>query len=168
MKKTLIALALMSIAGTAAAKNVKVQADVYSGKELVGTYTAVVADRSPAEFKDKELLTHLGDHPMTAAEASNPQADLQPDEQNEDLGLTLKMTPWVLEDGRIVIDAAYTLTTVEAVKVPHDGVVKEEPHTHVKSIETQLIVGKDTPKLPDEFSTKIGELAVTFSAQEIL
>lgn len=168
MKKTLIALALMSIAGTAAAKNVKVQADVYSGKEIVGTYTAVVADRSPAEFKDKELLTRLGGKPVTAAEARNPQADLQPEEQNQDLGLALKMTPYVLEDGRIIIDAAYTLNTLERSKVLHDGVMTEEPVTRVKSIGTQLIVGKDTPKLPDEFSTRIGELAVTFSAQEIL
>lgn len=168
MKKTLIALALMSIAGTAAAKNVKVQADVYLGNELVGTYTAVVADGLPAAFKDKELLSRLGSKTVTTPEAATHPEDIQLEAQNPDLGFALKMTPRVLADGKILMDAAYTLTTLEGSKVSHDGVMKVEPVTRIRSSETQVIVGKDAPKFPDNFSSRIGDVIVNFSAHEIL
>jgi hypothetical protein len=55
MKKTMIALALFSIAGTAAAKDFEVQADAYKGKEFVKTYKAIVAEGATTEIKDREV-----------------------------------------------------------------------------------------------------------------
>lgn len=169
MKKTLIALALMSIAGTAAAaKTVQVQADVFSGKEHVKTYTAVVEDGKPVEIKDKEILAHIGGKPTKTVETGiapvAPQADGQPSEP----GFVLTMTPIVLPEGKILVAATYTLTTLETKKISYDGVERDEPITRIKSIGTQMLVGKESSKIPDQFSTRNGDLIVSFSAKEIL
>ncbi|MDF9778768.1 hypothetical protein [Pseudomonas baetica] len=163
MKKTLIALALMSIAGTAAAKNIEVQADVYSGKEFVKTYKAVVAEGASTEFKDKDVATRFESKPVPSTDAKTPSAA----EQSAETGLSLKMTPRVLSSGKILIDAAYTLTTAGTAKVMHDGVEKEEPVTRIRSSGSQVVVNETAGK-PGEFSSQLGPLVITFSAKEVL
>jgi type II secretory pathway component GspD/PulD (secretin) len=167
MKKTLIALALMSMAGTAAANNIQVRADVFSGKEHVKTITAVVEAGKPVEINDKDVLAHFGSAPSSSAVASAPSVENQAEETAQEPGFILKMTPRVLSDGRILVDAAYSLTTLKTEKILRDGVEKEEPVTHIKSMSTQVLVGKDPGTLPDEFSPRAGDLIVTFSAKEI-
>lgn len=168
MKKTLIALALMTIAGTAAAKSVEVQADVYSGKEFVKTYKAVVPDGASTEIKDKEVAAHFGSKPAPSAEARTSTGDPRPDEQNPELGLSLKMTPHVLPDGQILMDAAYSLTTEGTSKVLRDGVENEEPVTRFKSTTTSFLVNKEAVKQPDSFTPHLGDLIISFSAKEVL
>ncbi|MGF6282179.1 hypothetical protein ABH908_000336 [Pseudomonas frederiksbergensis] len=167
MKKTMIALALMSIAGTAAA-NIEMQADVYSGKELVRTYKAVVAEGVSTEIKDKEVAVKFGSKPSPSPEANAPSADLQTEEPTPELGLSLKMTPRKLADGRILIDSAYSITTAMAGMVVHDGVEKEEPITHIRSVETQLVVDEKPGNWPTAFNPRPGELVINFSAKEVL
>jgi hypothetical protein len=166
MKKTLIALALMSMAGTASAKSVQVQADVFSGREYVKSFTAVVEDGKPIEIQDKELLGHFGRAPVVTEAGKHP-ATLTNEAQTPEPGFTLKMTPLVLGDGQVLLDAAYSLTTLEAKMVLSDGVEKEEPVTHIRSIQTQVLVDKYKTIPPDQLSIKSGELIVTFSAIEI-
>ena len=168
MKKTMIALALMSIAGTAAAKSIEVQADVYSGKEFVKTYKAVVENGVSTEFNDKEVASHFGSKPVPAAKADTVAAEHQPDEQNREPGLSLKMTPHLLPDGKILMEAAYSITTVEIKKVLHDGVEKEEPVTRFRSIGTEFFARKETVNLPAAFDVRLNELAISFSAKEVL
>jgi hypothetical protein len=168
MKKTLIALALMSVAGTAAAaKTVQVQADVFSGKEHLKTFTAVVEDGKPVEIRDKEILAHFGGMP-SAVETGNTPVTPQVDGQASELGFILKMTPVVLPEGKILVDAAYTLTTLGTKTINYDGVEREEPVTRVKSMGTRMLVEKEPSKIPDQFSVRNGDLIVTFSAKEIL
>lgn len=167
MKTTLIALALMSMAGTAAANNIQVQADVFSGKEHVKTITAVVEAGKPVEINDKDVLAHFGSAPSSSAVAGAPSVEHQSEETAQEPGFILKMTPRVLSDGRILVDVAYSLTTLKTEKVLRDGVEKEEPVTHIKSTSTQVLVGKDPAMIPDEFSPRAGDLIVTFSAKEI-
>lgn len=166
MKKALIALALMSMAGTAAAKNIQVQADVFSGREFVKSFTAVVEDGKPFEIEDKEMLGHFGSAPAVA-EAGKHLAAPKVEDETPEPGFKLKMTPRVLGDGQVLMDAAYSLTTLEAKKILSDGLVKEEPVTHIRSISTQVLVDKYKTTPPDQLSIKSGELIVTFSAVEI-
>ncbi|MBJ2215793.1 MULTISPECIES: hypothetical protein [Pseudomonas] len=167
MKKTLIALALVSIAGTAAANNIQVQADVFSGKEHVKTLTAVVEAGKPVEINDKDVLAHFGSVPSSSAVAGTPSGEHQSEETAQEPGFILKMTPRVLPDGKILVDAAYSLTTLTTEKILRGDVEKEEPVTHIKSVSTQVLVGKDPVSIPDEFSPRAGDLMVTFSAKEI-
>ncbi|MGE8067081.1 hypothetical protein [Pseudomonas sp. NPDC089569] len=168
MKKTLIALALMSVAGIATAKTIEVQADVYSGKEFVKTYKAVVAEGASAEFKDKEVASHFWTKAAPSAESTSSSANHQNDEGNPEPGLTLKMTPRVLEDGQILMDAACSLTTAETAKVMHGDIEMVEPVSHVKSFETQLIASDKTGTPPAQIGFARGELVITFSAREVL
>lgn len=163
MKKTLIALALMSIAGTAAAKTFEVQADVYSGKEFVKTYKAVVADGASTEFKDKEVATRFGSDPVASTEVKPPSVT----GQSAEPGLSLKMTPRSLSSGKTLIDAAYTLTTAGTITVMHNGVETVEPVTHIRSSGSQVVVNETMGK-PGEFSSQLGPLVISFSAKEVL
>lgn len=166
MKKTLIALALMSMAGTAAANSVQLRADVFSGREFVKSFSAVVENGKPVEIQDKDLLGHFGSAPA-GAEAGNHPAANQAEDQTPEPGFSLKMTPRVLGDGQVLLDAAYTLTTQETSTILSDGVEKEEPVTRIRSTQTQVLVDKYKTIPPDQISIKNGELIVTFSAVEI-
>lgn len=166
MQKTLIALALMSMAGTAAANSVQLRADVFSGREYVKSFSAVVENGKPVEIQDKELLGHFGSAPA-GAEAGKHPATNQAEDQTPEPGFSLKMTPRVLGDGQVLLDAAYSLTTQETKTILSDGVEKEQPVTRIRSTKAQVLVDKYKTTPPDQISIQNGELIVTFSAVEI-
>lgn len=117
-------------------------------------------------MKDKPW-SPFGSKSVALTEAKTASAPGQSAEQTAEPGLSLKMTPRVLSSGKILIDAAYTLTTAGTAKVVHDGVEKEEPVTRIRSSGSQVVVNETAGK-PGEFSSQLGDLVITFSAKEVL
>lgn len=170
MKKTIFAVVLLGIAGTVSANDIKVNADIYSGATHVSSYTVIVGDGQTVEVQDKLSLANRENSPGMNAETGAVTDDLQQVTGKVDTGISLKMTPLLLTDGRIVMDAAVSSKTLIKMKQELvNGKMTDNPITRELSYTTQMVVGsaKVGHKWLDTFAPDSGTVWVSFSAAEI-
>ncbi|MPQ71496.1 hypothetical protein [Pseudomonas sp. MWU12-2323] len=146
MKKTLIALALLSLAGTAsAAEDILVQADVYRGSERIYMISDVVDAGTTADLHKTQSIKYMSAPSAPSDREAGGTSEWKAEEKTLVVGFEAKVTPRLLENGKISINTDYKYTTLTEMKSEKvNGVLVDYPKTHVLSGQSQQIVKSGT------------------------
>lgn len=141
MKKILLCIALGGIASTASAQSVKIEMEYYVGDEPVRTYSVIVEDRQAVEVQDKEIRQYRELTEAGLSKTGRGSGEPHYETKNLDLGLSLKLKPIVLTDGRILLDAGYSRTSLLGMKKERvNGFLTDSPQTRLFEGSTQIIL----------------------------
>jgi hypothetical protein len=168
MKKALIAVVLASLAGTATAQNIKIDAVIKSGTEPARSYSVVVPDGQAIEILDKQQMQYLESTPVVDVKTGVATDDPQSKLSDLDLGLSLKVTPRLLSGGNVLLDTAFQSVTLEEMKKERvNGVFTESPLTREVSFTSQQITDFGTPVSSGALNVSRGKYQVSLAATKI-
>ncbi|MGF6282178.1 hypothetical protein ABH908_000337 [Pseudomonas frederiksbergensis] len=169
MKKTMIALALMSIAATASATDeILVQVEMYRGTERLHLVADVVESGETADMQDKHLYGY-GERPSLNELRLGAMKSPKAEEKSLVLGLEAHVTPRLQPDGRILVDTDVKYTGLKDAK--HDGgdsAQGKAPSTQIQVAAFQQVVGSGTRTTYTGFDETDREKRVVITAIKMM